>query len=105
MKKPIEFHPGDGTIVTSDNALLNLNRLLLVHGLPSLRKAWNMVYPNDPIDITDVANVYVAAMENTVFHSVKNPETCRKIIRDVRVLGLDDLANYVETLLREKGII
>jgi hypothetical protein len=59
-------------MVTSGNALLNLQRLLLVNGLPALWKVCNLVYPHEPITISDVGHFY-SVMGETPFPNFRIP--------------------------------
>lgn len=103
MKKKKEYIPGDGSFVTSDHALLNLQRLLLVTGLPPLRELWNNVYPHDPITISDVAHFY-SVMGETPFPNFRVPDERFAVIQDVRSIGYPELADLVAKRLSEKGV-
>lgn len=84
--------------------LFNLDMVAARYNLPTVDDMWNMVYPEDFMAVEDIAYITDTAFDFTDEFDPSSPEEVAAALQDTRAMGCDELAGYIEQLLRERGV-
>jgi len=102
--------PGDGyqrvlKDYTNECAILANAALLAASlGLGTLWELWSTVYPSDPMTPEDAAPILNAGVLTGQGASWRIKDEIAAVLSDLEAIGCDELAAYIEVLLREKGV-
>jgi hypothetical protein len=90
----------------SDIAILsNLQVLAIFHGLPGVDKLWTEAYPDDPMEFAELAKITVAGVDSSEYFDAEPLDSILSLLKDLRNIGCEKLAEIVTGHLEETGII
>jgi hypothetical protein len=82
-----------------------LDVIALRNRLGNLATLWNTVYPEDTMSTSDWGNIIAASVHFLGKYFPESHDDSLDVIQDLRRIKCDALADYIETLLKKKGVI